>query len=113
VNRGGWWVIPETENKDGKRVNKIEEIKLIKPIGNALDIHVQGFVSSIIENDASKLTCGIETGSIAAINAQMGNIAYKTGKKVYWNAKKSQFTDREANELMKANYNNGWKLPTV
>ncbi|MCR9015816.1 Gfo/Idh/MocA family protein [Aquiflexum gelatinilyticum] len=113
VNRGGWKVIPETENKDGKRVNKIEEIQLIKPNGNALEIHAKGFVSSIIENDASKLTCGIETGSIAAINAQMGNIAYKTGKKVYWDANKGQFTDPEANALMKANYHNGWKLPTV
>ena len=52
VNRGGWKVIPETETKEGKRVNKIEEIQLIKPNGNALEIHAKGFVSSIIENDA-------------------------------------------------------------
>jgi hypothetical protein len=106
-------VIPETENKDGKRVGKLEEVPLTRPAGSALDIHAQGFVNSILQNDASKLTCGIETGSIAAINAQMGNIAFKTGKKVYWDAAKGQFTDNEANQLMKANYHNGWKLPSV
>lgn len=113
VNRGGWKVIPETETKDGQRVNKLEEVPHVRPTGSAIDIHAQGFVNSILQNDASKLTCGIETGSIAAINAQMGNIAFKTGKRVYWDANKGQFTDSEANQLMKANYNNGWKLPTV
>ncbi|EMS31965.1 Oxidoreductase [Mariniradius saccharolyticus AK6] len=113
VNRGGWKVIPETENKDGQRVSKIEEVPHTRPSGSALELHAQGFVNSILQNDASKLTCGIETGSIAAINAQMGNIAFKTGKKVYWDAAKGQFTDKEANQLMKANYHNGWKLPSV
>jgi predicted dehydrogenase len=113
VNRGGWKVIPETENRNGQRTNKIEEVHLIKPQGGALEIHAQGFVNAILSNDQSKLTCGIETGSIAAINAQMGNIAYKLGQKIYWNADKGEFTDPKANELMKANYHNGWKLPTV
>lgn len=113
VNRGGWRVIPETEAREGQRVNKIEEVPHARPNGNALDLHAQGFVNAIIQNDPSKLTCGIETGSIAAINAQMGNIAYKTGKKIYWDAQKGQFTDAEANALMNANYHNGWKLPKV
>jgi predicted dehydrogenase len=113
VNRGGWKVIAETEDSNGQRVHKVEEIQLIKPAGNALEIHANNFVQSIFKNDASHLNCGIETGSIAAINAQMGNIAYKTGNKVFWDATKNEFTNAEANLLMKANYHNGWKLPTV
>ncbi|PRY90518.1 Gfo/Idh/MocA family protein [Mongoliibacter ruber] len=113
VNRGGWKVIPETETVDGQRKNKVEEVTHTKPEGNALELHAQGFVDAITNNDASKLTCGIKTGSIAAINAQMGNIAYKTGKKIYWNADKGQFTDEEANQLIKADYHNGWQLPKI
>ncbi len=113
VNRGGWKVIPETQTIEDKRVNKVEEVPHIKPEGNALDKHAVGLVKAITENDESLLTCGIETGSIAAINAQMGNIAYKTGKKVYWDAEKGLFKDKEANQLIKAEYHNGWKLPTV
>jgi hypothetical protein len=106
-------VIPETETIEGKRVSKVEEVPHIQPNGNALENHAVGFVKAIVDNDESLLTCGIETGSIAAINAQMGNIAYKTGKKVFWDAEKGLFTDREANRLIKADYHNGWKLPKV
>lgn len=113
VNRGGWKVIPETESKDGERIPKVEEIPHKTPTGNALELHTIGFVNAITQNDASLLTCGIETGSIAAINAQMGNIAFKLGKKIYWDAEKGLFTDPQANELIKANYHNGWKLPIV
>ena len=113
VNRGGWKVIPETENKDGQRINKIAEVPHTKPIKNAHEAHAVNFIDAITNNDISRLNCGIQTGSIAAINAQMGNIAYKTGKKVYWDAAKNQFTDSEANQLMKARYNNGWQVPKV
>jgi hypothetical protein len=113
VNRGGWKVIPETQTIEGKRMPKVEEVPHVQPKGNALEQHAVGLVKAITENDESLLTCGIETGSVAAINAQMGNIAYKTGKKVYWDAAKGLFTDKEANRLIKADYHNGWKLPTV
>ncbi|MFC5623214.1 Gfo/Idh/MocA family protein [Algoriphagus winogradskyi] len=113
VNRGGWKVIPETETVDGNRVPKVEEVPHTKGVGNALDLHAVNFVEAVKANDPSLLNCAIQTGSVAAINAQMGNIAYKTGEKVYWNAAKNQFTSSAANDLMKAHYHNGWELPKV
>lgn len=113
VNRGGWKIIAETENVNGLRKEKIEAMELVKPTGNALQIHSRNFVDAIKANDASKLNCGIKTGSVAAINAHMGNVAYKLGRKIYWDAKKNAFTDSDANELAKATYHNGWKLPRV
>ncbi|MEQ8810542.1 MAG: gfo/Idh/MocA family oxidoreductase, partial [Imperialibacter sp.] len=114
VHRGGWEIIPETEQKDGMTMYKMDDVPDQRPQGVALDLHTRNFVDAIKANDSSKLKCGIETGSIAAINAQMGNIAYKTGRKVFWDAANGQFkNDAEANALMKANYNNGWTLPKV
>ncbi|WP_416867400.1 MAG: Gfo/Idh/MocA family protein [Imperialibacter sp.] len=114
VNRGGWEIIPETQQKDGMTAWKMDDVPDQRPQGNALDLHTRNFVDAIKANDSSKLKCGIETGSIAAINAQMGNIAYKTGRKVFWDAANGQFkNDAEANALMKAKYNNGWTLPKV
>ncbi len=114
VNRGGWEVIPEGKNTDGKWMPKVEKIDLQQPSGNALDQHARNFIDAVKSNDRSKLNCGIETGSIAAINAHMGNIAYKTGRKIYWDEIKRAFiNDAEANDLLKANYHNGWKLPEV
>ena len=44
----------------------------------------------------------------------MGNIAYRTGRKLYWNPEKQQFIDDEkANQLVKAHYRAPWKLPVV
>jgi hypothetical protein len=43
--------------------------------------------------------------------AQMGNIAYRTGERVYWDAAKNQFTSKAANKLMVPTYHNGYKLP--
>ncbi|WP_209332492.1 Gfo/Idh/MocA family protein [Lunatimonas salinarum] len=113
VNRGGWKVIAETENVNGQRKEKIEAMELVKPDGNAQRIHCKNFVDAIKSNDASMLNCGIKTGSVAAINAHMGNVAYKLGRKVYWDAQKDAFTESDANKMTKASYHNGWKLPKV
>ncbi len=114
VNRGGWKVIPETETIDGQKRPKVEEVPHTRPSGpSALELHAVNFVEAMNANDPKLLKCGIQTGSVAAINAQMGNIAYKTGKKVYWDASKNLFTDSEANQLIKANYHNGWVVPKV
>jgi hypothetical protein len=60
------------------------------------------------------LNTHIKSGSVAAINAQMGNIAYRTGRKVYWDPSKGMFkNDEEANKMIKANYHNGWEVPKV
>lgn len=114
VNRQGWDVIPETGWEEGLKVNKIEDLPEQSRQDNYLAAHAKNFVEAIKTNDASILKCGIESGAIAAINAHMGNIAYKTGRKIYWDAEKGMFkNDTEANDLIKASYHNGWKLPGV
>ena len=113
VNRGGWEVIPEGERVEGEWKNKIDRVELTKPEGNALDKHAKNFVTAIRNNDKSALACGVETGSVAAITAHMGNIAYKTGKKIYWEATSGSFKDSEADALVSARYHNGWELPKV
>lgn len=113
VNRGGWEVIPEGQRVEGEWKHKIDRVDLNKPEGNALDKHAKNFVTAIRNNDKSALACGVGTGSVAAITAHMGNIAYKTGKKIYWNAASGSFKDPEADALVSARYNNGWELPKV
>ena len=112
LNRQGWMLYPETETKNGLKVYKIEDLPDQGRNGDYLNEHTRNFVQAIKDNNASILKCGIETGSVAAINAHMGNIAYKTGRKVYWDAVAGNFkNDAEANALIKAQYHNQWKLP--
>ncbi|MCC6458900.1 MAG: Gfo/Idh/MocA family oxidoreductase [Saprospiraceae bacterium] len=116
VNRSGWEVIPETQrNKDGIVEYKIEDLPDQRRDNNANYVadHAKNFVAAMQANDASLLNCGIETGAVAAINAHMGNVAFKTGRKVYWDAAAGLFKDDpEANRLTRAQYQNGWKLPS-
>ncbi|WP_020599099.1 Gfo/Idh/MocA family protein [Spirosoma panaciterrae] len=114
LNRDGWELLPETETKNGIKVYKVEDIPKQARNGDYLNEHTKNFVQAIKANDPGMLKCGIETGSIAAINAHMGNIAYKTGRKVYWDPNTKGFkNDTQANALLNAHYHNGWKLPVV
>jgi len=111
VNRGGYEVIMEKSAKDLMEVIAPKK----RPEGvNYLDLHTQNFVDAVRTKNAAILNTPIKSGSIAAINAQMGNIAYKTGEKLHWDAEKNQFINNDkANELIKASYHNGWEKPVI
>jgi hypothetical protein len=114
VNRGGWEVIPETYTEGEMRRYKLDAIPYQWNNADILDLHTQNFVDAIRKGDASMLRCGIDTGSVAAINASMGNIALKTGRKLFWDSAANQFrNDAQANELMRANYRAGYEVPKV
>ncbi|MFN8572029.1 MAG: Gfo/Idh/MocA family oxidoreductase [Gemmatimonadaceae bacterium] len=114
VNRGGWEVNPETYTDGDVQKYRLEAIPSQGNRADNLDLHTRNFVDAIKKNDASILKCGIDTGSVAAINAQMGNIALLTGRKVYWDAAASQFkNDAQANEMTRAKYRSGFELPKV
>ncbi len=114
VDRGGFELLAETEERDGRRRYKMEAVPAVRRRSDSvyLDNHTRNFVEAIRKNDASILKCGIETGSVAAVNAHMGNIAFKVGRKVYWDAAAGSFRgDAEANALVTKAYHNGWTLP--
>jgi predicted dehydrogenase len=109
VDRGGYEVLIEPQGK----MDAIEAYKKPNEL-NYLDLHTKNFIDAIRKNEQSSLNAPIRSGSIAAINAQMGNIAYKTGTKVFWDSTKENFIDNvEANKLITPVYYNGWALPKV
>jgi predicted dehydrogenase len=118
VDRGGYEVIPERQANgySGWGTAKMEPIPAyVKPEAlTYLDLHTKNFVDAVRKNDQNFLNTPIRSGSVAAINAQMGNIAYKTSSKVFWNEKQGNFGNHaEANKLIKPDYHNGWEMPVV
>ncbi len=115
VNRGGFEIIPEVqENEDGTLEYKMPDIPDQPNQGRYLDLHTENFIEAIKNNDPAAAKCPVSKGSAAAINAHMGNVAFKTGRKVYWDNDKKLFRDdAEANALIQPEYHNGWKLPKV
>lgn len=103
LDRNGWEVIPEKK--------RIEAVPVQKNVGIGLDLHVRNFLDCIKNNTPQKLNASIEIGRNVALVAQMGNIAYRSGEKVFWNDAKQQFTSSSANKFIIPQYNNGWTLP--
>lgn len=118
VDRGGYEVLVERQAEGygnwGK--GKMENIEsYTKPSDlSHIDLHTVNFIEAIKNNSQSMLNTPIKSGSIAAVNAQMGNIAYKTASKIFWDEKKGNFIDNaEANKLITPQYHNGWELPKL
>ncbi len=113
LDRGGWEVIPENDfqgwGKEG--VPRMEAVPLQRNQGSGLDLHTANFIEAVKNRDAGNLNAPIQVGFDAALVSHMGNVAFKTGNRLYWDTAKSAFTDPAANSLLRASYHNGWKLP--
>ncbi|WP_443939532.1 Gfo/Idh/MocA family protein [Pedobacter sp. MW01-1-1] len=107
VNRQGWEVIPE----DDKGTPRMEQVPLQKSSDNGLRLHAKNFLDVVQSRKMEDLNAPIQAGSHVATICQMGNIAYRMGKKLYWNNQKQSFTDKEANKYLAATYHNGYKMP--
>lgn len=106
LNRGGWEIIEEKQSTS--KVSK----PLVKPSDNGLNKHMENWVSVIKSRKMEDLNCSIQAGSHVATVAQMGNIAFRSGKKLEWNDATHAFKDNDINKkyLMKE-YHNGYRLP--
>jgi predicted dehydrogenase len=108
LNRGGWEVIEEKQSK-----SKVS-MPFQKSSDNGLDKHWINFVNVIKSRKMEDLHCPIQAGAHVATVAQMGNISFRSGKKLSWDKTKGEFTDKAVNDqyLMKQ-YHNGYSLPKV
>lgn len=109
LDRGGWEVIPEKQ--DGQL--KMEAVALQKRSNNGLSDHTKNFLEVVKSRNIDALKCSIDAGAHVATVCQMGNIAFRTGKKIYWDATKERFTDAESNKYLTAEYHNGYSLPRM
>ena len=115
MDRQGWEIIPEEEFQGwGQRgIPKMEASSFDRGELSGLDLHTANFIEAVKNRDASKLNAPIKVGYDAALVSHMGNVAFKTGSRIYWDDTTGKFKNEEANQLIKANYQNGWKLPML
>lgn len=105
INRNSWKVLPMQE--DGKYLTEALPRRMSSQSG--LDAHTRNFYDSI--KNRKDPNCTIEMGRNAALVAHLGNIAYRTGKKLEWNEKEGKIAgDPEANSFLKPRYREPWKL---
>ena len=107
VDRNGWEVIPEVVNKQ----KRMEAVALQKGTGEGLKNHVKNFLECVNSRNPNT-NASVEIGAHIAKFSHLGNIAYRSGKKLVWDG--ARFTnDEEANRYLIPSYREPWKLPTI
>jgi len=103
LNRDGWEVIPER--------GRMEAVPFTKPYGDGgLYNHVKNHLECIKSRNRA-CNASIEIGAHIAKFSELGNIAYRTGKKLVWDGK--TFGDKEADTYLTRVYRDPWQLPTL
>lgn len=109
VDRGGWEVIPE-KLKDKEQMPAVARQQRVD---NGLELHAKNFIEVVKSRKIEDLKCPIKDAAHVATVCQMGNVAFRTGKKVYWDADAKKFTDTDANKYLAAEYHNGYSFPKI
>jgi len=109
VDRQGWEVLAEAPQ--GKP--RMEAVPLIKKTGaSGLDLHVKNFLECMKTRETPNAS--VEIGGHIARIAQLGNLALRTGHKIFWDGDKGEVVgDEEAAKLTRANYRAPWELPKL
>jgi predicted dehydrogenase len=108
LDRNGWEVMEERQSKH--KVSK----PLAKSIDNGVEKHWVNFIEAVRTRKSEILHCPIEAGAHVATVAQMGNIAFRSGQKLYWDKAAAKFTDESINhQYFMKEYHNGYKLPVI
>jgi hypothetical protein len=89
----------------------METVPLKNGDGKGLNRHVTNFLDCVDKRDPNT-NASVEIGAHIAKFSAIGNIAYRTGKKLVWDGTK--FTnDTDANNFLIPNYREPWTLPKV
>lgn len=102
ADRNNWKVIPEGE--------KIQASKMEADFKDHED-HVSDFLRCVDIRDRNT-ACPIETGGLCAKYAHIGNISARIGgQPLVYNESTGRFNNKDANQLLKPEYQNGFKFP--
>lgn len=105
LDRRGWQVFAEKD--------RMADVPLQEKVDNGLELHMVNFIDAVRQKNPSLLHAPVAEAANIAKLSQMGNIAYRVGKKINWQTEQRVFEEQDANELIKATYHNGFQLPII
>ena len=112
VDRGKWEILPETEDVDGRMTYLTAPMPVQdRHDDGGLDAHMVDFVECIKTREQPK--CNTRVAARAAVTAHLGNISFKTRRRLTWDDVNQTFPDDdEANALLIPEYRSPWTLPS-
>jgi len=101
LTRDGYRILPEGEN-----TNVIQSASGLDAGDGA---HQRRFLEAVRSRKAP--ACGIREGHISTASLQLANIAYRTGRKIFWDAARQEVTgDPGAARYLRKEYRKPWSL---
>jgi predicted dehydrogenase len=108
VDRQGFEIFPEKRGSGQNQVPRMAGRKVANSNQHHED-HLRNFVDCV--KSRATPVCDIETGHRSTTTALLGNIAYRTRRRIVWDAKAEQIVgDREAARHLTRDYRGPWKL---
>ena len=108
IDRSKWEVLPEVE---GTRY-LTPAMPTQRGNGRDMDNHTRNFIECV--RSRQQPNCPADVGRNVALHAHLGNIAYRTGQKLVWDAdQKGIVGNPSAQQLTKAHYRAPWSLPRL
>ncbi len=121
LDRSGHEIIPDQTIlpygiravKGDRPLRKIDlQASTFKAKDDGLADHVTDFLSCLKSRE--RPVCDVEVTHFSTNTTHLGNIAYRLGRKLAWDAETESFPgDAEANALLGREYRKGYELPTV
>jgi predicted dehydrogenase len=113
IDRGGWEVYAETARSGNQRAYKMTPLPR-QATGNEdfHFLHVKNFVDCV--KSRKRPNSDVEIGHNSMIACHLGNIAYRLGRQVKWDAENERVVgDQEAANYVMRAYRTPWRLPEV
>ncbi|TAE50677.1 MAG: gfo/Idh/MocA family oxidoreductase [Bacteroidetes bacterium] len=108
ANREGWELLPVM--RDNKYI--MEALPPQKSAESNHEAHAINFLECI--KSRKDPACTVEMGYLAAFYAHMGNISYRSGTRLKWDASRQNFGENKAaNALITPEYRAPWELPKL
>ena len=113
VDRGGWEVLPETETKSNRKTYRMKgEPRRGSSGQNMNQAHMRDFLECV--DSRKRPNSDVEIGHNSMIACHLANIAFRTGRRVAWDAAREQVIgDAEAQKLVSKPYRGPWTLPAI
>ncbi|GAC1653576.1 MAG: Gfo/Idh/MocA family oxidoreductase [Gemmatimonadaceae bacterium] len=108
IDRQGFEIMPEKRKSGTMSVDRTEALKVENSNPNHED-HVHAFIESVKSRKTP--VSDIEVGHRSTTTALLGNIAYRTGRRIVWDAQREEIVgDREASQHLMREYRRPWKI---
>jgi predicted dehydrogenase len=108
IDRQGFEIVPEKRGSGDKAVDRMDALKVENSNQHHLD-HMHDFLECVKSRKTP--IADIEIGHRSTSTALLGNIAYRTGRRIEWDAARERVVgDRDAQRYVSREYRKGYTL---